>query len=159
VEAARSAIAALRAARHEDLDLDIVVPVAAAIGAAGTDEERAGSRSYLRLEAAVIANRIVDEDVRRRWFRGPMGSALAAIALEPGASLTRMAKDADVEALGSDEVDLLKLVVQGLSNEEIAERLDVAPGEVTRRLATMYASIGASSRADATAFAFQSGIL
>ena len=54
---------------------------------------------------------------------------------------------------------MLRLVVQGLSNEEIAERLDVPPTEITRRLASMYASIGASSRADATAFAFQSGIL
>jgi DNA-binding NarL/FixJ family response regulator len=64
-----------------------------------------------------------------------------------------------LEALGDAEADLLRLVVQGLSNEEIAERLDVAPTEIVRRLASMYATIGATSRADATAFAFQSGIL
>jgi DNA-binding NarL/FixJ family response regulator len=159
LEAARSAVEALRAAQHEDLNLDVLVPVATAITAAGTDEERAGTLSYLRLQAAVIANRIVDEGIRSRWFRGPTGSALAELALDPDAPIVRRAKDATVEALGSDDTDLLKLVVQGLSNEEIAERLDVDPGEITRRLASMYASIGASSRADATAFAFQSGIL
>jgi DNA-binding NarL/FixJ family response regulator len=107
----------------------------------------------------VIANRIVDGTIRSRWFRGPAGSALAELALDPDAPIERKAQDATVEALGSGDADLLKLVVQGLSDEEIAERLDVAPGEVARRLASMYASIGASSRADATAFAFQSGIL
>jgi ATP/maltotriose-dependent transcriptional regulator MalT len=159
LEAARSAVEALRAAQHEDLNVDVLVPVANAITAAGTDEERTGSLSYLRLQAAVIANRIVDEDIRRRWFRGPAGSALAALALDPSAPIVRAAKDAAVEGVSSDDVDLLRLVVQGFSNEEIAERLDVAPTEITRRLASMYASIGASSRADATAFAFQSGIL
>jgi DNA-binding NarL/FixJ family response regulator len=79
--------------------------------------------------------------------------------LDPDAPIVRTAKDASVAGLGSDDADLLKLVVQGFSNEEIAERLDVDAGEITRRLASMYASIGASSRADATAFAFQSGIL
>jgi DNA-binding NarL/FixJ family response regulator len=159
VEAARSAVEALRAAQHEDLNLDVLAPVAAAITAAGTDEERAGTLSYLRLQAAVIANRIVDEGIRSRWFRGPAGSALAELALDPDAPIVRTAKDASVAGLGSDDADLLKLVVQGFSNEEIAERLDVDAGEITRRLASMYASIGASSRADATAFAFQSGIL
>ena len=159
VEAARSAVSALQEAQHEDLDLDILMPLAAAITAAGTDEERTGTLSYLRLQAAVIANRIVDEEIRRRWFRGPAGSALAALALDPDAPIVRTAKDTTVEGVGSDDVDLLKLVVQGLSNEEIADRLDVTATEITRRLASMYASIGASSRADATAFAFQSGIL
>ncbi len=159
VEAARSAITALEEAQHEDLDLDILMPLAAAITAAGTDEERAGMLSYLRLQAAVIANRIVDEGVRSRWFRGPAGSALAALALDPNAPIVRTAQEASLGALDAGEADLLKLVVQGLSNDEIAERLEVDPSEVSRRLASMYATIGASSRADATAFAFQSRIL
>jgi DNA-binding CsgD family transcriptional regulator/tetratricopeptide (TPR) repeat protein len=159
VEAARSAIAALQEAQHEDLDLDVLMPLAAAVTAAGTDEERARILSYLRLQASVIANRIVDEEIRSRWFRGPVGSALAAVALDPNAPIVRTAQDVSVDALGAGEADLLKLVVQGLSNDEIAERLEVDPSEVSRRLASMYAAIGASSRADATAFAFQSRIL
>jgi DNA-binding CsgD family transcriptional regulator len=159
VEAARSAISALQEAQHEDLNLDVLMPLAAAIIAAGTDDERTGILSYLRLQAAVIANRIVDEGIRSRWFRGPFGSALAGLALDPNAPIVRMAQDVSVEALGTGDADLLKLVVQGLSNEEIAERLEVNPSEVSRRLASMYATIGASSRADATAFAFQSRIL
>jgi DNA-binding CsgD family transcriptional regulator/tetratricopeptide (TPR) repeat protein len=158
VEAARSAVDALTRARHEDLNLDVVLPLAAAITLAGTDEERAGMLSFLRLQSTVIANRVVDEGVRARWFRGPIGSALARLA-DLDAPLTRNMREASVEGLDDDDAQLLKLVVEGLSNEEIADRIAVDVGEVTRRLATTYAKIGASSRADATAFAFQSRML
>ena len=110
-------------------------------------------------KAGVVDAASVDEGIRSRWFRGPAGSALAALALDPTAPIVRAAQDASLGALDAGEADLLKLVVQGLSNEEIAERLEVDPSEVSRRLASMYATIGASSRADATAFAFQSRIL
>jgi DNA-binding NarL/FixJ family response regulator len=107
----------------------------------------------------VIANRIVDEGVRARWFRGPVGSVLASVAADPDMPLTRHAKEGSVEGLEEDDARLLRLVVEGLSNEEIAYRLGVETGDVARRLASTYAKIGASSRADATAFAFQSRIL
>ena len=158
-DAARSAVAALTAARHEDLDLEVLLPVTEAITAAGTEEERTSILSYLRLQTAVIANRIVDEDIRTRWFRGPVGSALASLASDPDIPLTRHAQDESVEGLDDEDAQLLRLVVEGLSNEEIAERLEVDSGEVARRLASTYAKIGASSRADATAFAFQSRML
>ncbi len=158
-DAARSAVQALTAAQHEDLDLDVLLPVAAALTAAGTDEEEMEILSFLRLQTAVIANRIVDEGVRTRWFRGPIGSALASLAEDPSKPLTRHAQDESVDGLSEDDGQLLKLVVQGLSNEEIADRLRVDTGEVARRLASTYAKIGASSRADATAFAFQSRML
>jgi ATP/maltotriose-dependent transcriptional regulator MalT len=156
---ARAAIEALIAAQHEDLDLEVLLPLAAAIIAAGTEEEQIDILSHLRLQTAVIANRIVDEDVRTRWFKGRIGSALASLASDPGTPLTRHMQDAEVEGLDDEDAQLLKLVVQGLSNEEIATRLDVDAGEVARRLASTYAKIGASSRADATAFAFQSRML
>ena len=64
-----------------------------------------------------------------------------------------------MEGIDETDAELLRLVVEGLSNEEIAERLGIAEVDVTRRLTTTYAKIGASSRADATAFAFQSGMV
>ena len=88
---ARAAVAALQEARHEDMNLDVLLPVAEAFAAGGSDDERAGIVAYLRSQAAVIANRIADEDVRSRWFRAPIGSALAALA-EPGTSFTRASR-------------------------------------------------------------------
>ncbi len=158
-EAARSAAEVLTTAQHDDLDLDVLLPIAAAMTAAGTDEERMEILSFLRLQTAVIANRIVDEGVRTRWFRGPIGSTLASLAADPAKPLTRNAQEGSVEGLDDEDAQLLRLVVGGLSNEEIAGRLSVETGEVARRLASTYAKIGASSRADATAFAFQSRML
>jgi DNA-binding NarL/FixJ family response regulator len=152
-------VGALTTAQQEDLNLDILLPVAAAISAAGTDEERTGTLSFLRIQATVIANRIVDEGVRTRWFRGPIGSALADLASDPNVPLTRNTPDGIVEGIEDEDAHLLKLVVEGLSNEEIAERLGVDASEVARRLTSTYGKIGATSRADATAFAFHSRML
>jgi DNA-binding NarL/FixJ family response regulator len=49
--------------------------------------------------------------------------------------------------------------VQGKTNREIAEELGVDETAVTRRLAELYARIGASSRAEATALAFRQNVL
>jgi DNA-binding CsgD family transcriptional regulator len=155
---ARDVVASLRAARQEDMNLDVLLPAAAAFAAAGTEEERAGILAFLRSQAAVIANRIVDEDVRTGWFRGPAGRELASLA-DPGAAYTRNTQEETVQGIDDADAELLRLVVEGLSNEEIAERLGVAPTEVAHRLARTYEKIGASSRADATAFAFQSRML
>jgi DNA-binding NarL/FixJ family response regulator len=84
---------------------------------------------------------------------------LAGLAADPNVPLTRNTKDGAVEGIEDEDAQLLKLVVEGLSNEEIAQRLGVDVGEVSRRLTSTYAKIGATSRADATAFAFQSRLL
>jgi DNA-binding NarL/FixJ family response regulator len=49
--------------------------------------------------------------------------------------------------------------MQGKTNREIAEELGIDEAAVTRRLGELFATIGASSRAEATAFAFQQGVL
>jgi DNA-binding CsgD family transcriptional regulator len=158
--AARSVFDAIRSAMHEDQNLDIVLPAAEAILAGGSDEEREQVRNFLRLQAAVIANRIEDEVIRGRWFRGPVGSILSRLAADPGATRERnVPSDERLAILGEGDDTLLALVAEGLSNAEIAERINVSPDDVTRRLAATYAKIGASSRADATVFAFQTRIL
>ena len=95
------------------------------------------------------------------WHHGDFGkSAVVDAASVDEEKLREAALACPTQAIVLEEVaELLKLVVSGLSNDEIAERLDVDAGEVARRLTSTYAKIGASSRADATAFAFQSRML
>jgi DNA-binding NarL/FixJ family response regulator len=50
-------------------------------------------------------------------------------------------------------------LVQGKTNREIAEEMGIDEQAVTRRLGELFARIGASSRAEATAFAFQERVL
>ena len=49
--------------------------------------------------------------------------------------------------------------MQGKTNREIAEELGTDEQTVGRRLAELFVQIGATSRAEATAFAFREGVL
>jgi HD-GYP domain-containing protein (c-di-GMP phosphodiesterase class II) len=57
------------------------------------------------------------------------------------------------------EVEVLRLVARGLSNKAIAERLVISPKTVGNHVEHMYTKIGTSSRAAASLFAMQHGLL
>jgi DNA-binding NarL/FixJ family response regulator len=57
------------------------------------------------------------------------------------------------------EVEVLRLLAQGLSNKEIAERLVISPKTAGNHIEHIYAKIDASSRATASLFAMQNGLL
>jgi ATP/maltotriose-dependent transcriptional regulator MalT len=160
-EAARSALHALEAAHIEDLFLRIVLPAVRAIVEAGTAEEREGVQRDVQITAALIAQRITDEDVRVRWFRGPLGRELSKLA---GArSDTRDRERGDGEGagagLGDEDTGLLWLLIEGGTNREIARELGLTEDDVARRLVEMYAKIGVSSRGEAAVFAFREGVV
>jgi HD-GYP domain-containing protein (c-di-GMP phosphodiesterase class II) len=57
------------------------------------------------------------------------------------------------------EIDVLRLVVRGHTNAQIAERLVVAPKTVANHVAHIYLKIGVSSRAGASLFAMRHGLI
>ena len=61
--------------------------------------------------------------------------------------------------LSEREVEVLRLVANGLSNREIAQRLFVSPRTAEHHVQHIYAKIGASSRASAALFAMEHGLL
>src|SRR5829696_5293829 len=61
--------------------------------------------------------------------------------------------------LTAREVDVLRLLARGLSNKEIAQRLVIAPKTAGNHIEHIYAKIGASTRATASLFALQHGLL
>jgi DNA-binding NarL/FixJ family response regulator len=62
-------------------------------------------------------------------------------------------------SLDGDEIDLLKLVAQGCSNKEIAERLHTSDRVVKMRLKTTMRKLSSSSRSAAVATALELGVL
>lgn len=56
------------------------------------------------------------------------------------------------------ELETLALITEGLSNEEIAERLFLSPNTLKYHIRQCYRKIGASSRAQAVAWAMQHGL-
>ncbi len=57
------------------------------------------------------------------------------------------------------EVEVLCLLAQGRSNNQIAEELVVAEGTTRRHVANIYEKIGVANRAEATRYALREGLL
>ena len=154
---ARRALLHMMEALQEDAHVDVFLPVAAALIAGGTEGEAVLARSYLQLTLAMAAQRTIDENIRIKWLRGPIGRELSELAgpvegllMRPGEGGPSF-EEADAQLFGP--------LVEGLTNAEIAERLGIDETEVSKRLGSLYAKIGASSRAEATAFAFREQVV
>ena len=61
--------------------------------------------------------------------------------------------------LTAREVEVLRLVSQGLSRREVAKRLVVSEHTVRHHLENIYSKVGVSSRAGAVLFAVENGLL
>jgi DNA-binding CsgD family transcriptional regulator len=61
--------------------------------------------------------------------------------------------------LTSREVEVLGLVAEGLTNAQVAQRLFLSPRTVQRHLNSIYHKLGVSSRAAATRFAVEHGLV
>jgi DNA-binding NarL/FixJ family response regulator len=63
------------------------------------------------------------------------------------------------EGLTSREVEVLELVAEGLTNVEVAKRLFLSPRTIDTHLSSIYHKLGVSSRAAATRFAIDHGLV
>jgi DNA-binding NarL/FixJ family response regulator len=57
------------------------------------------------------------------------------------------------------EAEVLRLVASGVGNRQIAEELVLSEKTVARHLSNIFVKIGVSSRAAATAYAFEQGLV
>jgi DNA-binding NarL/FixJ family response regulator/tetratricopeptide (TPR) repeat protein len=157
--AGRDALAALDAAMTEDFYLDILLPSAEAVLKSSGETEAAAVRDRVRLTLALLAQHILDEDVRVRWFRTPAARELTRLAGPLEAPEGKARPEADGAALVNAETGLLRLLTEGRTNREIAEELDTTEAVVSRQLGELFVKIGASSRADATFVALINGLV
>jgi DNA-binding NarL/FixJ family response regulator len=156
LELARAALDKRQAAMREDPHLEILLPAARTIMAAGEPAEQQQVKGELQLIQAQTAQRTLDEQVRARWFRGPLGGELAALAgpFEPSMPASKAGPE---QSFDERESRLLRLLVEGRSNREIGEELGLDEAAVARTMTALYARIGTTSRAETTAFAFRTG--
>jgi ATP/maltotriose-dependent transcriptional regulator MalT len=75
-------------------------------------------------------------------------SAAAGSARQPAALAQTL-----VEPLSEREIEVLRLIAAGLSNQEIADRLIIAPGTVKRHINNLYGKLQVGSRTQAIAAA------
>ena len=93
-------------------------------------------------------------DVRRGRLDG---DAVDAVLTAAGHRVVRRREGP--AGLTAREVEVLRLVAQGLSNKDIAARLVISPKTTGNHIEHIYTKIGASNRATASLFAMQHGLL
>ena len=86
---------------------------------------------------------------------GRQAKRTSAVVSEPDAAGT----GEDASVLTPRELDVLKLVAQGLSNPDIAQRLFLSEHTVHRHLANILRKLGLSSRAAAAVWGARNGLL
>jgi predicted ATPase/DNA-binding CsgD family transcriptional regulator len=119
----------------------------AAIGEQAFDAEYAAGRTLDLASAADQARQAI-----------PAGRA-AQPAGAPGSEPDAAASGQAVTVLTPRELDVLKLVAQGLSNSDIAQRLVLSEHTVKRHLANILHKLGLSSRAAAAAWGVRTGLV
>ncbi len=77
---------------------------------------------------------------------------LKKVAHPPAKAMSGLPTD-----LSSRELDVLRLMVQGLSNNEIAEALFVEQSTVKTHVSNILSKLGVRNRVEAVTFALQTG--
>ena len=88
---------------------------------------------------------------------GYVGDLLAAFG--DGVSARAPAQEALPEPLTERETEVLRLLAQGLSNKEIAQRLVIGERTVKTHVSSVLAKINVSSRTQAALYAIRIGLV
>jgi DNA-binding CsgD family transcriptional regulator len=82
----------------------------------------------------------------------PMGEPISG---GPGSAPSAKLPPIYPDGLTTREVEVLRLVAQGLTNEQVAEQLVISPRTVNTHLTSIYGKIGVSTRSAATHYAIK----
>jgi DNA-binding NarL/FixJ family response regulator len=125
---------------------------------------QAGARGYLTKDAGAGEIRNAVETVDRGdtllepRVQGRLLAALSSAGppgpdpAEPGAG------GAPLDRLTRRELEVLRLIAQGLSNQEIATRLFVSEATVKTHINNLFSKLGVRDRAQAIAYAYRNGL-
>jgi DNA-binding CsgD family transcriptional regulator len=85
--------------------------------------------------------------------------AAVEYALERPATPEPTAAEPYPAGLSAREVEVLRLVAQGMTSALVAEELFISPNTVNRHLNSIYGKLGVNSRAAAARFAVEHGLV
>ncbi len=123
------------------------------------DPQVAEFRMQARGDVQVAVWQTADDAVRARWLRTPMMNELLSLVGGDEAVMTLPSGAAVPAGLTTDQVDLLRRVMTGQSNREIAAATGADEDQTSREIARIFQAIGASTRGQASAAALREGIV
>jgi DNA-binding NarL/FixJ family response regulator len=115
---------------------------------------RAGARGYLTKDAGA-------EEISRAIAAVARGEAALDHAVQHhvvGAVVQAQDAPALPDGLTPREAEVLTLIADGLSNQEIAVRLVVSPATIKSHVNRVFSKIGARDRAQAVTYAYRNGL-
>jgi DNA-binding NarL/FixJ family response regulator len=160
--------------RIAEADADVVVTdYRRGVGLATATVGPIGRRHGPRIVVVTTTDR--ECEIRAALARGVQGYLLVGCASDELAAavravhrgertlclkvVTRLADNLAFDPLTSREEDVLRLLVEGLCNKSIADRLDIEVGTVKSHLRALFGKLQVSSRTQAVALAQRRGLL
>ena len=134
----------LQAASHRE--------AARLLGAAEAIRQRTGEVRFAVYQAGfeasveALRNAMGDKDFESAWAEGAALSTTEAIAYAQRGRGERKRPSSGWASLTPAELDVVRLVSEGLGNKDIASRLFVSPRTVQSHLTRVYTKLGLSSR-------------
>jgi RNA polymerase sigma factor (sigma-70 family) len=112
--------------------------------------------------AGYVLKSAVDEDLVsacRAALRGEPFLYPAAVTTLIRAHLERRRERPDLDPLSPREQEVVRLIAEGMSGREIAERLEISPRTVERHRANLLEKLGLQDRVDVTRYAIRRGLI
>jgi predicted ATPase/DNA-binding NarL/FixJ family response regulator len=118
-------------------------------------------RSLHQSRVADTRSQLDEEAFAAAWAEGRAMTSEQAIeyALDHSATPETTVRETYPAGLSTREVEVLRLVAQGMTNAEVAEKLFISPRTVNWHLGSVYRKLGVSSRTEATRFAIEHDLL
>jgi DNA-binding NarL/FixJ family response regulator len=120
---------------------------------------QAGARGYLTKDStSQEIRRAIEAVAEGKALLEPAVQARLLEALAAGGAVAVQEPPAPPDGLTRREVEVLGLIAEGLSNQEIAGRLFVSEATVKTHINNLFSKIGARDRAQAVAYAYRNGL-
>jgi DNA-binding CsgD family transcriptional regulator/tetratricopeptide (TPR) repeat protein len=94
-----------------------------------------------------------------RSSAGKLRMAVLVTRCDKLAKRSFRASNLEQDGLTGRELEVLRLVAQGRSSQEISDELSLSPRTTARHITNLYGKIGARNRSDATAYAIRQGLI
>jgi HD-GYP domain-containing protein (c-di-GMP phosphodiesterase class II) len=138
---------------HRGLDVSALSPAARLVAVADAYRSKTEPRPYREALAPDKATAVLAEKAERGGLDPEMVRAVAEAAGQTPPTIERRS------GLTEREVEVVGLLARGLQTKQIGRALDISPKTVDRHIQNSYRKMGVSSRAAATLFAAENGLV
>jgi two-component system NarL family response regulator len=162
--------ALFRSERPDVTLMDLRLP-----GMSGTDTTQAIRSEYPEARIVMISTYVCDEEIYGALQAGAMAYLVKSVQREelmrairkaaagqrhiPPEVAARLADRVSGSQLSTREIEVLRFLVSGRRNREIASALDIAEGTVKLHVSSILSKLGATDRTEAVTRALQRGIV